>query len=103
MLGVRLDRFDHQVECTGTVDLACHTIRPIGRKAEAFSEVEQPIYALSVAVEHEKHGARAVFHPREQEEMIGAEVEHRGRRLRERETVLPPIVSAVVGLPVRLL
>jgi hypothetical protein len=35
--------------------------------------------------------------------MIGAEVEHRGRRLRERETVLPPIVSAVVGLPVRLL
>ena len=51
VLGVRLDRFDHQVECTGTVDLACHTIRPMGRKAEAFCEVEQAIHALSVAME----------------------------------------------------
>ena len=86
MLGVRLDRFDHQVECTGTVDLACHAIRPIGRKVEAFGEVEQPIHALSVAVQQGEHRTGAIFHPREQEQMIGAEVEHGGgTRQKERE------------------
>ena len=103
MFRVQLDRFGHQVKSIRAVDFACHTVSLFRKEVEAFGEVQQAIYALSVAVEHEKHGARAVFHPREQEEMIGAEVEHRGRRLRERETVLPPIVSAVVGLPVRLL
>jgi hypothetical protein len=103
MLGVQLDRFDHQVKSIRAVDFARHTVSLVRKEVEAFGEVQQAIYTLSVAVEHKKHGARAVFHPREQEEMIGAEVEHRGRRVREREALLPPIVSAVVGLPVRLL
>ena len=76
MLGVRLDRFDHQVECTGAVDLASHTVGPIRRDVEAFCEVEQPIHALSVAVQQGEHRTGAIFRPREQEQMIGAEVEH---------------------------
>jgi len=60
VLGVGLDRFDHQVECTGAVDLACHAVGPIGPEAEAFGEVEQPIHALGVAVQQSEHGARTI-------------------------------------------
>jgi hypothetical protein len=41
-----------------------------------FGEVMQPIDTLGVAVEHQQHRARSVLLPREQEEMIGAEVKH---------------------------
>jgi hypothetical protein len=85
MLGVGLDRFDHQVECTGAVDLACHTVGPIGHEAEAFGEVEQAVHALSVAVQQGEHRTGAIFRPREQEQMIGAEVEHGMARQKERE------------------
>jgi hypothetical protein len=44
--------------------------------AEAFGEVEQSIYAPSVAIEHEQQRTRAIFRPREQEQVIGAEVKH---------------------------
>ena len=76
MLSVRLDRFDHQVESTGAVDLACHAVGPIRHEAEAFGEVEQSVYTLSVAVQQSEHRARTIFRPREQKQMIGAEVEH---------------------------
>ncbi len=100
VLGVRLDRFDHQVECTGTVLLSCHTARQIGRKAEAFGEVEQAINALSVAVQQGEHRTGAISRPLEQEQMIGTEVEHGGRtRQKEREPKAPACLGrAVVGL-----
>jgi hypothetical protein len=41
-----------------------------------FGEVMHPIDTLGVAVEHQQHRARSVLLPREQEEMIGAEVKH---------------------------
>ena len=37
---------------------------------------QQTIHALGIAVQHEEHGTGAVFRPREQEQVIGAEVEH---------------------------
>ena len=47
---------------------------------------------------------RAVFRPREQEQMIGAEVEHReGREQRAGAGAPAPIGSAVEGLPGGLL
>ena len=76
------------------VDLACHTVRPIEREAKAFGEVEQAIHTPGVVVQHEQHRARRVFRPREQEQMIGAEVEHGCQKQKEREPKLPPAAAA---------
>src|ERR1035441_7074748 len=76
VFGVRPDRFDHQVESTGAVDLARYAVRHVRRDEQGFGEVVQAIDALGVAVLHQEHRARTVFRPREQEQMIGAEVEH---------------------------
>ena len=67
MFGVRPDRFDHQVEPTGAVDLARYAVRLIRRDELGFGEVVQTIDALSVAVLHQEHHTRTVFRPREQE------------------------------------
>ena len=97
MLGVQLDRLDNQIESVNAVDFARYAIGEAWRETEAFGEVQQTIHALGIAVQHEEHGAGAVFHPREQEQVIGAEVEHGGTGERE-EMPLAPIVSAVEGL-----
>ena len=76
VLGVQLDRFDHQVECVDAVHFACHTVGIAWSEAKAFGEVEQAIHTPSVVVQHEQHRARSVFRPRDQEQVIGAEVEH---------------------------
>ena len=76
VFGVRPDRFDHQVEFIGAVDLARYAVGLIRRDELGFGEVVQTINALSVAVLHQEHRARTVFRPREQEQVIGAEVEH---------------------------
>lgn len=99
VLGVWLDRFDHQVECLDAVDLACHTVGPIRREAQAFGEVEQAVDALRVVVQHDKHRARSVFDPGEQKQVIGAEVEHCEGERKEREQEAPAhLGSAVVGI-----
>ena len=67
-----------------TVDFACHTVGPIRHEAKAFDEVKEAIHTLSVAVQHDEHRTGAIFRPREQKQMIGAEVE-RGWRRREKE------------------
>ena len=85
MLGVQPDRLDHQVEFVGAVDLARYAVVLAWREELGFGEVIQPINALRVVVLHQEHRTRSVFRPREQEQMIGAEVEH-GRRRDERET-----------------
>jgi hypothetical protein len=47
-------------------------------EAVGFGEVMQPIDPLGVAVQKQQHGARAVLLPLEQEQVIGAKVEHAG-------------------------
>jgi len=76
VFGVRPDRFDHEVEFIGAVDLARDAVRLIRRDKLGFGEVIQTINALGVAVLHQEHRARTIFRPREQEQVIGAEVEH---------------------------
>src|ERR1035437_9115629 len=79
MFGVRPDRFDHQVESIGAVDLARYAVGLVRLDELGFGEVVQTINALGVAILHQQHRARTVFRPREQEQVIGAEVEHRMR------------------------
>jgi len=65
VLGVPLDRFDHQVECVDAVDFAGHAVGTAWREATAFGEVEQAIHTPGVEVQHDQHRARSVFYPRE--------------------------------------
>ncbi len=74
VFGVRPDRIDHELEFVGTVDLARCAIGHVGPDELGFSEVIEPVNA--VVVLQQEHRARTVFRPREQEQMIGAEVEH---------------------------
>jgi hypothetical protein len=83
VLGVQLDRLDNQIESVNAVDFARYAIGEDWRETEAFGEVQQTIHALGIAVQREEHGAGAVFRPREQEQVIGAEVEHGGSGERE--------------------
>ena len=72
MFSVRPDRFDHQVEFVGAVDLARYAVRRIRRDELGFSEVVQTINALSVAVLHQEHRARTVLRPRELDQLAQA-------------------------------
>ena len=95
MFGVQLDRLDHQIECVHAVHLACHTVGTAWREAEAFGEVEQTIHTFGVVVEHDQHRTRGVFYAREQQQMIGAEVEHGIIRGTEGAgAAKPPLASA---------
>ena len=76
MLGVWLDGLNHQVEFVGTVDLPRNAIVLARYGRLGFGEVMQPINAACRVIPHEQDGAGAVFLAREQEQMIGAEVEH---------------------------
>ena len=55
-----------------------------------FGEVMQPINALSGMVEHHEDRAGTVFRPREQGEVIGAEVEHEAKVRGGAREALPP-------------
>ena len=70
--GVRPDRFDHQVEFIGAVDLARSAVRPIRRDELGFVEVVQTINALGVAVLHQEHRARPILRPRELDQLAQA-------------------------------
>jgi hypothetical protein len=98
MFGVRSDRFDHQVKPIGAVDLARYAVGHSGPDELGFCEVVESVNALCVEVLHQEHRARRVLRPREQEQVIGAEVEHEGGRPgAEDENALRPIGSAVEG------
>jgi hypothetical protein len=103
VLGVWLDGLDHQVEFVGAVDLPRNAIVLARCGRLGFGEVMQPINAVCRVISHEQNGTGAVFHPREQEQVIGAEVEHRGVSLRAGAEAPAPIGSAVEGLPGGLL
>ena len=95
MFGVRPDRFDHEIEFVGAVDFACHAVGTAWREAKAFGEVEQAIHTPGVVVQHDQHRARSVFRPRNQEQVIGAEVEHGwGQKTEGAGAWKPPPASA---------
>jgi hypothetical protein len=76
VFGVRPDRFEHEVELIGAVDLARYQVGHSGPEEQGFGEVIEPVNALRVEVPQQKHRTLLVFRPGEQEQMIGAEVEH---------------------------
>ena len=78
MLGVEPDRFDDEVEFVGAIDLARYLVGHSGADEQGFGEVMEPVNALRIAILEQEHGTTRIFRPRDQEEMIGAEVEHVG-------------------------
>jgi hypothetical protein len=76
MLRVRLDGLDDQIEFVGAVDFAGNAVIAMRQYLLGFGEVVKPINAMRGVIFHDKHDARAVFRPRDQSEMVGAEVEH---------------------------
>jgi hypothetical protein len=54
VLGIRLDRFDHQLEFVGAVDLARNEIAEIWLHAVGFGEVVQAINGMIGMVELEE-------------------------------------------------
>jgi hypothetical protein len=101
--GVRPDRFDHEVEFVGAVDFARYAVGHIGPDEQSFAEVMEPVNALRVEVPQQKHRARRVLRPREQEQMIGAEVEHGRNKKRRAGMALRPLAAPLRGSPVGLL
>ena len=76
MFRVRFDGLDDQVEFVGAVDFAGYAVIAMRRDLLDFSEVIQPIDPVRGVISHNKHDTRAVFGPRDQGKMIGAEVKH---------------------------
>jgi hypothetical protein len=76
VLGIRLEGLDHQVEFVGAVDLSRNAIVLARSGRLEFSEVVEPIDAVCRIISHEQDDTGPIFHPREQEQVIGAEVEH---------------------------
>ena len=103
MSGVRPDRFDHEVEFVGAVDLARYAVGHIGPDEQGFRKVMESVNALRVEVPQQKHRARRVLRPREQEQVIGAEVEHGSNKKRRAGKALRPLAAPLRGWPGRLL
>ena len=96
MFRVRLDGLDDQVEFVGAVDLPRYAVIAVGQDLQGFGEVVQAIDPMRGVISHKEHGARAIFRPRDQGKMIGAEVKHevaKGRKLR------PPAAAPLRGYP----
>jgi len=83
VFGVHLDRLDDQVQFVRTVDLSRHAVVLVWRDLLGFGEVVQAVDPAGRVVLHEEHDTGSVFCPREQEQMVGAEIEHGSRRTRE--------------------
>ena len=76
MFVIRLDGFDHEIKFVGAVDLSGNAVVLAWRDDLGFGEVIQPVNPSSRIVFHDEHNTAAAFRPREQNEVIGAEVEH---------------------------
>ena len=101
MFGVRLDGLDDQVEFVDAVDLARYAVVAVRRDLLGFGEVMQAIDPVRGVIFHKEHSTGAVFGPGDQNEMIGAEVEHMDVWARAGRS--GPSGSAVEGLPGGLL
>ena len=100
MFRVRLDGLDDQVELIGAVDFAGYAVIAVRRNLLGFGEVMQAIDPVRGVISHHEHGAGAIFRPRDQGKMIGAEVKHESCQGPESPA---PSGSAVEGLPGGLL
>jgi len=89
MLRVHLDGLHNQVQFVRFVHLARYAVILVWRDLEGSGEVVEAADPARGVISHEEHYTGAVFRPREQEQMIGAEVEHRWEQEREPEW-LPP-------------
>ena len=96
MLGVRADRVDHEVKSFGAVDLARYAVSHVGLDELGFGEVIESVDALRVAVLQQEHRILRVFRPCEQEQVIGAEVEH-GRGEERRWEISAPSAAPLRG------
>jgi len=76
MFRVQADRLDDEIELVDAIDLARYAVGHVGPDELGFGEVIEPVDSLRIAVLHEEHGIRRMFRPRDQQEMVGAEVEH---------------------------
>jgi hypothetical protein len=103
VLGIRLHGLDNQVQFVGAVDLSRYAVVLTQCGYVGFGEVMQPVNATCRVIPHEQDGTGAVFHPGEQEQVVGAEVEHRGEDLSAGAEAPAPIGSAVERLPGGLL
>src|SRR5919109_4803212 len=83
VFGIGLDGLDHQVQFVGAVDFPGHAVILVWRDELGFGEVMQPVNPAGRVISHNEHSTTAIFRPREQEQMIGAEVEHTGRNQKE--------------------
>jgi len=63
VLGVESDRFNHEVEFVGAVDLACYRVGRSGPEEQGFGEVIEPVNALRVEVPQQEHRTLLVFRP----------------------------------------
>src|SRR5690606_25951622 len=66
-----------------------HAVVLARREDVGFAEVVQPVDTTCRIVSHDEHSTGAVFLAREQEQMIGAEIEHGQEDGREREAPAP--------------
>lgn len=85
MFGVEADRFNHEVKPVGAVDRARYAVGHSGPDELGFGEVIEPVDTPRVVILEQEHRVRKIFRSREQEQMIGAEVEHETER-QEAET-----------------
>ena len=69
MFDVRPDRFDHEVEFVGAIDLARYVVGHIGPYEQGFSKVEEPVNALRVEIPQQEHRARWELRRREHEHL----------------------------------
>ena len=76
MFRVHLDGLHNQVEFVRAIDLARHAVVLVWRDLEGSGEVVQAVDPARGVVSHEEHDTGAVFRPRYESEMIGAEVKH---------------------------
>ena len=88
MFCVHLDRLDDQVQFVRTVDLSRHAVVLAWRDLLGFVEVVQAVDPVGRVILHEEHDTGSVFCPREQEQMIGAEVEHESKFQDQRAGVM---------------
>src|ERR1035437_4248646 len=63
VLGVRPERFEHQVEFVGAVDLARYRVGHSGPEEQGFGEAMEPVNALRVEIPQQKHRTLGVFRP----------------------------------------
>ena len=63
VLGVESDRFEHEVELIGAIDLARYPVGHSGPEEQGFGEVIEPVDALRVEVPQQEHRTLPVFRP----------------------------------------